>query len=84
MIVATLTLPLTFWGHIYRVDAGRCPKKAKEGQMAAQLKEPQSAPAHAVRLKTFNRIANSCTERKGEPSGLIKFVNATRALSKKG
>jgi len=52
--------------------------------VAAQLKEQDLAPVHLVRRKTFNKIAAACSKRTGQPTGLIQFVNATMALSKKG
>lgn len=52
--------------------------------MAAQLEQPELASVHLVRRKIFNKIAADCSKRTGEPVGLIKFVNATMVLSKKG
>jgi hypothetical protein len=52
--------------------------------MAAQLKEPALAPVHVVRRKAFDKIAENCSKRTGKPEGLMKFVSATMALSKKG
>jgi hypothetical protein len=73
-----------FVAHKQQQLRARGPPLTREKVVAAQLQEPEFAPVHLVRRETFDKIAADCSKRTGKPKGLIAFVNATMAASKKG